>query len=131
MSSVLETLSSEQVAALLPLLPALMNYVRTETTSSSSREVEGIRKFTNEEMFARKKNSCSTAAQTYLLVSGHYVMNVCGFKRNVVLQNRKPTLTTKQVFVTQSVCEIVDDLVGQLARTWRFSYQYIAIATSF
>ena len=102
MSSVLETLSSEQVAALLPLLPALTNYVRTETTSSSSREVEGIRKFTNEEMFARKKkNTRSTAPQTYLLVSGHYVMNVCGFKRNVVLQNRKPTLTTKQVFVTQ------------------------------
>ena len=130
MSSVLETLSNEQLAALLPLLPALANYSQTlsatETAKSSGSESESSRNFTNEEMFARKKKStCSTAAQTYLLVSGHYVMHVCGLQRNVVTTKPHTHANNKRMFCgkcsPQSVREnFRRELVRPLLKSLRF-----------
>ena len=67
------TLSKEEAAILLPLLPAAI-----AQSSSASRVLQdvthsatdGVPQYKNEEMFMKKKkNPKSTAAQNYLLVS--------------------------------------------------------------
>ena len=67
------TLSKKQAAILLPLLPAAIaqsssaSHVSQDVTHSAT---DGVPQYTNEEMFTKKKkNSKSTAAQNYLLVS--------------------------------------------------------------
>ena len=102
-SSVLETLSTEQLAVPLPLLPALANYSKTlsatEMAKLSSSESESSRNFTNEECL-HGRSTFLTAAQTYLLVSGHYVyiMHVCGLQRNVVTTKPHTHSNNKRMF---------------------------------
>ena len=77
MSSVLQSLSNAQIAALIPALAQRLQSASSATTESigettPDREVEGAQRlqYTNEEMFEKKKrNARSTPAQTYLLVS--------------------------------------------------------------
>ena len=67
------TLSKEQAALLLPLLPAALAQSSSAALASqdATRPVtDGISQYTNAEMFMKKKkNSKSTPAQNYLLVS--------------------------------------------------------------
>ena len=65
------TLSKEQAAILLALLPAALAQSSSSTSFASKDAVtDGVRQYSNEEMFARKKkNTKSTPAQNYLLVS--------------------------------------------------------------
>lgn len=80
------TLSNAQLSALLPLLPALAKHsslstAETPATTSSSNEFESAREhYTNAEMLEKKKkNERSTRAQTYLLVSGNYIIRMLWF----------------------------------------------------
>ena len=74
------TLSKEQVAVLLPLLPTIAETLAGNSTNltlptssvSSFDAPENTTTetlYTNGEMFSRKKNTHSTAAQNHLLVS--------------------------------------------------------------
>ena len=81
-SSGIVTLSKEQAAILLPLLPSLAGTLAqpeaqpeaqkslSSAPSTDVDNVEGIQQYTNAEMFTRKrKNARSTSAQNHLLVS--------------------------------------------------------------
>jgi len=64
------TLSKEQAAILLPLLPTALAHSSKETTSSAGDAAE----YSIEEMLKKKKrNGKSTPAQNYLLVSSMYI----------------------------------------------------------
>ena len=69
------TLMKEQASMLPPLLPNLAGLIasqtsfKTATTANSDQCTQPEALYSISDMFLKKKNSCSTAAQNYLLVS--------------------------------------------------------------
>ena len=65
------SITQEQAAALLPLLPHLVAQVPTPTGNEQAQE-RAQENFSTVEMLAtKKKNSKATSAQRYLLVNYH------------------------------------------------------------
>ena len=64
------SITQEQAAALLPLLPHLVAQVPMPTGNEQVQE-RAQENFSTVEMLAMKKNSKATSAQRYLLVNYH------------------------------------------------------------
>ena len=63
------SITQEQAAVLLPLLPRLVAQVPAPTDGTCSEEQMPGKMTTSEMLTTKKKNSKATAAQRYLLVS--------------------------------------------------------------
>ena len=88
------TLTKEQASMLLPLLPNLAGLIASQTSSKAATTNGG--EYTQSEalysisdMFSKKKkNSCSTAAQNYLLVSNcSYVLASSQLAIELIIQS--------------------------------------------
>ena len=105
------TLSKEQAAILLPLLPTLAKTLarplpaqasKPSTPSETETSLSDSAQYTNAKMFTRKKkNECSTAAQNHLLVSAtSLVANTC----LVHAYNRKACTCVNKHFKVKFLC---------------------------
>ena len=87
------TLTKEQASMLLPLLPNLAGLIASQTlskaaTTNSGEYTQSEALYSISDMFSKKKNSCSTAAQNYLLVSNcSYVLASSQLAIELIIQS--------------------------------------------